>query len=139
MRLELTFKNGTTLIVSENSVIEPSGSLDVRNKLRVFAPDVNLPAFVSMFSDEENLDELLFVGYVDDTDDEIFRHELHHYTIVAELGKKHFESTDPATGEKISTYLLTAVLEQPTPIEQGEPVPDPETEEILDILLGREE
>lgn len=139
MRLELTFKNGNTIVLADNSAIEVSGSLYARNKFRVYAPDAGVASFFTYFSDPENLDEMLFIGYADNTDDVLFRQELAHYTIVAEIGRKLFESTNPNTGDKISSYQMYAVIEQPTPIEREEPVPDPETEEIIDILLGREE
>lgn len=139
MRVELTFKDGTTIGLSSNSVLEPSGNVYVRNRFYVYAPDGYVPSFVSLFSDEDNLDEMLFIAYADDEDRVLFRHELHHYNIVAQIGRKLLEEVDTSTGEKTSYYRLYAVLEQPTPIERQEPIPDPETEEVLNILLGVEE
>lgn len=140
MVVELTFKNGNTIRLLEESAIVPSGDVYVRNKFEVHAPDVDMTAFVLNFSDVENLDYMQFVAYSDDTTRrELFRHVLEHYTVVSSIGRKLIESTNPNTGAKQSVYHLYAVLEQPTPIERGEPVPDPETEEIVDILLGRTE
>ena len=138
MRVELTFKDGSSIALLDSSVLEPSGSLYVRNRFRIYVIDGNVATFVSAFSDKDNLDEMVFTAYRDDTDEIMYQYELSHYTIVADIGRKHFETTNPQTGEIVSTYQLVAILEQPTPIEREEPIPDPETEEIINILLGGE-
>lgn len=138
MRVDLTFKDGTTIALLESSTLIPSGSFYVRNRFRIHVIDGNVAAFTSLFENEDNLDDMLFTGYFDDGQTIAFQHELHHYTIVSDIGRKFIEMTDTTTGEVISYYNLVAILEQPTPIEREEPIPDPETEEIINILLGGE-
>lgn len=138
MRVELTFKDGSSIALLDSSTLEPSGSLYVRNRFRAYVPDGNVASFVSAFSDEDNLDEMLFTAYMDETNDIAYQYELHHYTIVADISRKRFEKTNMQTGDVETYYNLVAILEQPTPIEREEPIPDPETEEIINILLGGE-
>lgn len=137
MRIELTFKDGTSIALLEDSSIEPSTSLYIRNKLRLYVIDGNVASFVAVFSNKDNLDDMYLTAYIDN-DEILYEHHLEHYTLVSDIGRKLFQYSDAATGELISEYRLVAVIEQPTPIEREEPVPDPETEEIINILLGGE-
>lgn len=130
----ITLKDGTVFNVLNDTVIQPSGSVFVRNKFIVHAADGDLASFVAMFSNIANLEDITFTGLSDDGSI-LFVHHLHRYNIVAEIGKKLVEVSTGEAGETEREYQLVAILEQPTRYESG----GGEEAEILDILLGVEE
>lgn len=135
MTQTLMFKNGDTLSILNESVLIPSGSVFVRNKFSVHVEDGDFMSFLTAFSNTENLGEMLFTGLNDDGE-VMFQHHLYNYNIVSDIGRKLIETTNTETGEVTKTYHLVAMLEQPTKSEGGGS--DPEADEIVDILLGRE-
>ena len=136
MTQTLMFKNGVTVQILNDSVLIPSGSTYIRNKFAVHMLDGDFTPFVTMFSDTDNMSEMLFTGYDDDGETVLFQHHLYNYNLVSDLGRKLFETTDTETGKVTKVYHLVAMLEQPTKSEGGGS--DPEADEIVDILLGRE-
>ena len=135
MTQTLMFKNGDTLSILNESVLIPSGSVFVRNKFSVHVEDGDFMSFLAAFSNTENLGEMLFTGLNDDGE-VMFQHHLYNYNIVSDIGRKLIETTDTESGEVTKVYHLVAMLEQPTKSEGGGS--DPEADEIVDILLGRE-
>ena len=135
MTQTLMFKNGDTLSILNESVLIPSGSVFVRNKFSVHVADGDFMSFLTAFSNTENLSEMLFTGLNDDGE-VIFQHHLYNYNIASDISKKLIETIDTETGKVTKTYHLVAMLEQPTKSEGGGS--DPEADEIVDILLGRE-
>lgn len=135
MTQTLMFKNGDTLSILNESVLIPSGSVFVRNKFSVHVEDGDFMSFLTAFSNTENLGEMLFTGLNDDGE-VMFQHHLYNYNIVSDIGRKLIETTNTETGEVTKVYHLVAMLEQPTKSEGGGS--DPEADEIVDILLGRE-
>lgn len=135
MTQTLMFKNGDTLSILNESVLIPSGSVFVRNKFSVHVTDGDFTSFLTAFSNTENLGEMLFTG-LNDEGEVIFQHHLYNYNIVSDIGRKLIETTDTETGEVTKVYHFVAMLEQPTKSEGGGS--DPEADEIVDILLGRE-
>lgn len=136
MTQDLMFKDGTTIDLLEDSAIQPSGSIFIRNKFLIHAQDGDLATFVALFANTDNLDEMLFTGY-NVAGEVMYQHHLYHYTIVSDIGRKYIETVDSTTGEVSSTYHLVATLEQPTAAERESH--DHEAEEIMNILLGVEE
>ena len=130
----ITLKDGTVFNVLNNTVIQPSGSVFVRNKFLIYAENGELVPFVTMLSNTANLEDIVFDGLSDDGTI-VFRHFLHRYNILAEVGRKLVEVSTGEAGEVTREYQLFAVLEQPTVYESG----GGEESEILDILLGVEE
>lgn len=137
MRQELTLKDGTTIALLGTSALELSGNINVRNRFYAYVIDGDVATFVSLFSDIDNLEEMTFTGY-DESGEIAYQHRLKYYNIVSSIGRDRIEKTDSETGETTFEYNLKAVLEQPTASERTEPSPDPETEEILNILLGED-
>lgn len=135
MTQTLMFKNGDTLSILNESVLIPSGSVFVRNKFSVHVTDGDFTSFLTAFSNTENLGEMLFTGLNDDGE-VMFQHHLYNYNIVSDIGRKLIETTNTETGAVTKVYHLVAMLEQPTKSEGGGS--DPEADEIVDILLGRE-
>lgn len=137
MRYELTFNDGSSIALLEDSVIEPSNSIYVRNRLRLHVIDGNVASFVSVFDDKTKIEHMIFKAFYDEGE-LAYSYDLEYYTIVADVGRKLIQTVDSQTGIVSSVYHLVAILEQPTPIEREEPIPDPEAEEIISILLGGE-
>ena len=119
MALNITFANGKTYEVLDNTVIYPSGSSNVHSRMEIhMAEDVmDLDSFVALMGDENATMTQRHVK----TDDEgkvLYDYTYTYYIAVSEVGKKRCEVVNTQTGEVVSEYHLVAILEQLTYTEQ---------------------
>lgn len=126
--LTLTLANGNEYEVLEETAVYPSGSPSLRSRMEVHMPPdaMALEQFAAAFSDEAATAELRLAKTVDADDEARGRHKgdilfetaYRQYCIVAGVGKKRVQATDPATGLVGEAMHLVAELEQRTYIEQ---------------------
>ena len=115
--VSVTFANGKEIDVLDDTVVLPSGTSAVRNKMEIHVDKdaMTLDAFVALFS-EEALREIRIKEVADDMTQYDIRYT--DYGIVASVGLQRVEKYDVASSQVEVSVHLVAVLEQYTYIEK---------------------
>lgn len=115
--VSVTFANGKEIDVLDDTVVLPSGTSAVRNKMEIHVDKdaMTLDAFVALFS-EEAMQEIRIKEVVDgETKYDILYTD---YGIVASVGLQRVEKHDVVSSQVNTSIHLVAVLEQYTYIEK---------------------
>lgn len=115
--VSVTFANGKSIEVLNDTVVWPSGMSTVRNKMEIHvAKDaMSIDEFVALFS-EEALKEIRIKEVADDKTQYDIRYT--DYGIIASIGLQRVEKYDVASSQIETAVHLVAVLEQYTYIEK---------------------
>lgn len=119
MALKITFGNGKTYEVHNDTIVMPSGVANVRSRMEIHMAEnaMKMDDFIALLSNEDNTMTMRHVK----TDDEgkvIYDFTYTYYIAVSEIGKKRCDVVNVQTGEASSEYHLVAVMEQLTYQEQ---------------------
>lgn len=119
MALKITFGNGKTYEVHNDTIVMPSGVANVRSRMEIhMAEDVmGVDEFINLMSDENNTMTMRHVA-TNDNGDVLYDFTYTYYIAVSQIGKKRCDVVDTQTGEASSEYHLVAVMEQLTYQEQ---------------------
>jgi hypothetical protein len=119
MSLNITFGNGKTYSVYDDTVIFPSNDVNVRNRMEIHMSEqiISLNDFITLMSDENATMTMRHVK-TDTLNNVIYDNTYTYYILLAEIGKRRCDIVDVKTGTVRSAYHLVAVLEQPTAVEQ---------------------
>lgn len=113
--------NGKEYEVCKETVIYPSGSPSIRNRLEIHmkeSDNLKYVDFEKLFS-EDNIPETLRISEYSDTTNELINEiECKYYTEILSIGKKRIDTTDSLTGEVKSELHFVVELEQLLYIER---------------------
>lgn len=117
--LMITFANGKTYPVHEDTTIYPSGNRNIRNRMEIHIAEdkITFDNFIALVSDEKATMTMRHT-MTDDANKIIYDHTYTYYIALAEVGKRRCDVVNVETGEVRSEYHLVAVLEQLTETEQ---------------------
>ena len=113
--------NGKEYEVCKETVIYPSGSPSIRNKLEIHmkeTEDFKYEDFEKLFSEGSIPESLKILGYSDDNNELISETECKYYTEILNISKKRIDIVEPSTGEVSSEMHFVVELEQLLYIER---------------------
>lgn len=117
--------NGKEYEVTQNTVLYPSGSAAVRNRLEIHIMEDKMTRdeFFAIFADTSKLQEIKIVETDDnktEDDPDFLKYETvcKDYTEPAFIGIKRIDTIEPTDGQVISETHYVAELEQPLYIER---------------------
>lgn len=117
--------NGKEYEVTQNTVLYPSGSAAVRNRLEIHIMEDKMARdeFFAIFADASKLQEIKIVETDDNKTEEdpnFLKYETvcKDYTEPAFIGIKRIDTIEPTDGQVISETHYVAELEQPLYIER---------------------
>ena len=117
--------NGKEYEVTQNTVLYPSGSAAVRNRLEIHIMEDKMARdeFFAIFADASKLQEIKIVETDDNKTEEdpnFLKYETvcKDYTEPAFMGIKRIDTIEPTDGQVISETHYVAELEQPLYIER---------------------
>lgn len=117
--LQLTFNNGLTFPIHDDTVIYSAVNINSRSKMAIHIPEsvMLLDDFIALVSDE-NATMHMTISEIDENHNLVRETPYVYYIALAEVGKRRCDVIDVQTGAVISEYHLVAVLEQLTATEQ---------------------
>lgn len=117
--------DGKEYEVTQNTVLYPSGSAAVRNRLEIHIMENKMTRdeFFAIFADASKLQEIKIVETDDnktEDDPDFLKYETvcKNYTEPAFMGIKRIDTIEPTDGQVISETHYVAELEQPLYIER---------------------
>ena len=115
--ISVTFANGNKINVLEDTVVYPSGTSTVRNKMEIHADkdSMSLDEFIVLFNDE-SMNEIRIQEVIDGKTkyDTLYK----DYGIISSIGLKRVEKYNVSSSQIETSVHLVAVLEQLTYIEK---------------------
>ena len=117
--------NGKEYEVTQNTILYPSGSAAVRNRLEIHVTEDKMTRdeFFALFADVSKLQEIKIVETDDnktEDDPDFLKYETvcKDYTEPAFIGIKRIDTIEPTDGQVISETHYVTELEQPLYIER---------------------
>lgn len=117
--IKITLKNGKEYEVLNSTLVYPSGTPNIRNKMEIHIDEssISLAELEKIFTDEKSTDEIRMTSIKDDKTVE-YDYLYQHYCIASNIGKKLISQVSNTTGEVTEKMCLFVVMEQRTYIEQ---------------------
>lgn len=105
--------------VHDETIIYPSGSPAIRNKLEVHMnpSEITQEEFEGIFANKKDLKEIKLREY-NDSGEQLYESVCEEYTELLSIGKKRIDTMDPLSGKTTSEVHYVAELEQPLYIER---------------------